>query len=361
MLSMDVHSHAFLDQITSGMNICFIMYPWENLTPASDSTLRLIHESALRGHQVAITSAANLTIRDSVTMAFSRLLVKQPKLSKSPEIFYKKATFKEQMLPLAGFDVIFMRANPPLDNLVLNFLDSIKDEVFIVNDVEGLRKANNKLYTAAMDDAKGSIIPRTFVSKNKEYLKRVIEHEVGDKMIMKPLNGFGGSGVIVLEKGARSNVNSLLDFYITGKGGESNYVILQEYVEGADEGDIRVMMLNGEPIGAMRRKPAEGDARSNVHAGGTVHRHTLTAAERQVCKKIGPKLVKDGLFFVGLDLIGGKLIEVNVLSPGGIVNINRLNKTKLQVKVLDWVEDMVQDRMWSAERRSAFKSAVSNA
>jgi glutathione synthase len=254
-----------------------------------------------------------------------------------------------------------MRANPPLDNLVLNFLDSIKDQVFIVNDVEGLRKANNKLYTAAMDDAKGSIIPRTFVSKNKEYLRRVIEDEVGDKMIMKPLNGFGGSGVIVLETGASSNVNSLLDFYITGKGGESNYVILQEYVEGADEGDIRVMMLNGEPIGAMRRKPAAGDARSNVHAGGTVHKHVLSPAEKKLCKKIGPKLVADGLYFVGLDLIGGKLIEVNVLSPGGIVNINRLNKTRLQVKILDWIEDMVQDRNWSAERRSAFKSAVANA
>jgi len=371
---LDVHSHAFSFQINPGlancallgcspshMNICFIMYPWETLTPASDSTLRIIHESASRGHRVATTTAANLTIRDSVTMAFAKLLVAGDRVSKSPETFYKKANFKEQMLPLAGFDVIFMRANPPLDNLVLNFLDSIKDQVFIVNDVEGLRKANNKLYTAAMDDAKGSIIPRTFVSKNKEYLRRVIEDEVGDKMIMKPLNGFGGSGVIVLETGASSNVNSLLDFYITGKGGESNYVILQEYVEGADEGDIRVMMLNGEPIGAMRRKPAAGDARSNVHAGGTVHKHVLSPQEKKLCKKIGPKLVADGLYFVGLDLIGGKLIEVNVLSPGGIVNINRLNKTRLQVKILDWIEDMVQDRNWSAERRSAFKSAVANA
>ena len=169
------------------MNICFIMYPWEEIVPDADSSICLIHECALRGHQVAITTESNLTIRDSIPLAFAKVLQKSDKISKTKGNFHKQAKFKDQMLPLAGFDVIFMRANPPLDNFVLNFLDSVKEDVFIVNNVDGLREANNKLYTAAFYDPTNEIIPRTFVSKNKEYLKSVIEESDADRMIMKPL------------------------------------------------------------------------------------------------------------------------------------------------------------------------------
>jgi glutathione synthase len=276
-------------------------------------------------------------------------------------LFYKQAKFIEKMLPLAGFDVIFMRANPPLDSIVLNFLDSVRGDVFIINDIQGLREANNKLYTAAFYDPKNEIIPATHVSINKEYLKGIIKESESKKMIMKPLNGYGGSGVIVLEKSASSNINSLLDFYISGKNGESNYVIIQDYVEGAELGDIRVLMLHGEPIGAMRRVPAPDDARSNVHAGGRVEKHILSAEEKRLCKIVGPKLVKDGLYFVGLDIIGGKLIEVNVLSPGGIVNINRLNKVKLQKKIIDYCDNMVKFKETASGRRSELKRTVEDA
>lgn len=343
------------------MNILFIMYPWEQVEPSSDSTLCMINECALRGHRVATTTNSNLTIRDSNTMAFCNVLQRSEKVSKSMPTFHKNAKFKEQMLPLAGFDVIFMRANPPLDNIVLNFLDSVKNDVFIVNNVEGLREANNKVYTAAFNDPNNEIVPKTYVSKNKNYLKEIIQESDAERMIMKPLNGFGGSGVIVLEKGATHNISSLLDFYIQGKQGESNYVIVQEYVPGAEKGDVRVLMLHGEPIGAMRRVPAAGDARSNVSAGGHVEKHTLTKAERKLCKTVGEKLVQDGLYFVGLDLIGGKLIEVNVLSPGGISYINKLHKTRLQTKVIDYVEDVVKYRQAATNRRLEFRKAVENA
>ena len=343
------------------MNYLFIMYPWEEIDPDADSSLQLIHEVACRGYQVAITTAANLTIRDCMAMGFAKVLKRDKPVSKNIKSFYKNAQFKEEMLPLAGFDVIFMRANPPLDNIVLNFLDSVKNDVFIINDVEGLREANNKLYTAAFYDPKNEIIPATHVSKNKEYLKKVIKESDSEKMIMKPLNGFGGSGVIVIEKGARSNINSLLDFYISGKDGDSNYVILQDYVEGAELGDIRVLMLHGEPIGAMRRVPAADDARSNVAAGGRVERHTLTKEEKRLCKMVGPKLVEDGLYFVGLDLIGGKLIEVNVLSPGGINYINKLNKGKIQRKIIDYCDNVVQLKETASSRRTELRKAVQNA
>ena len=345
------------------MNICFIMYPWDAIKPETDSTLTLIHECAERGHRVAITTASNLTIRDSITMSFCQVLDSKVKVSKSIPIFYKQAKFKEQMLPLAGFDVIFMRANPPLDNIVLNFLDSVKNDVFIVNSVEGLREANNKLYTAAFYDPTGSIIPKTHVSKNKDYLLTAIKESTADKMIMKPLNGYGGSGVIVIEKSARSNITSLLDFYISGKDkdGESNYVILQDYVDGAEKGDVRVLMLHGEAIGAMRRVPKQGEDRSNVSAGGTVEKHNLTSEEKRLCRLIGPRLVEDGLYFVGLDIIGGKLIEVNVLSPGGISYINKVNRTKLQKQVVDYLEDVIRMRESARVRKLEFRKAVQDA
>lgn len=336
------------------------MYPWERIDYQTDTTLRMIHECALRGHKVAITTPVNLTMRHSVTSAFSKILTLK-EIPSTPQSLYKKAKFKDEMVPLSGFDVIFMRANPPIDQMMLNFLDSVKDDTFIVNDIQGLREANNKLYTAALHDPNNEIIPVTYVSKNKDYLLKVIKESTKDRMIMKPLNGMGGSGVILIETSATQNINSLLDFYINNKDGSTNYVILQEFIEGAEEGDVRVLMLNGEPIGAMKRVPADGDIRSNVHAGGTVQKHVLSKQEKLICRKIGPKLVNDGLYFVGLDIIKGKLIEVNVCSPGGITRINKLNKVKLQKKVVDFVEDVVEGKRLAIEKKSLFRKQVENA
>ncbi|NND52400.1 MAG: glutathione synthase [Flavobacteriaceae bacterium] len=345
------------------MNICFIMYPWEEIDAENDTSLALIKECVKRGHGVAMCTPSNLTIRDSVTCAFVNVIKRMDKVPNSLKSFYNKAELREEMLPLAGFDVIFFRANPPLDPIMLNFLDSVKDDVFIVNSLRGMREANNKLYTAAFGDNHSNIIPSTHVSKNKEYLVEQIRLSKSDKMILKPLNGFGGSGVILIEKSAMSNINSLLDFYITNSDGSSNYVILQDYIKGADQGDVRVLLLNGEPVGAMRRVPGSGDHRSNVSAGGSVQKHTLTKEERALCKQIGPKLVNDGLYFVGIDVIGGKLVEVNVMSPGGITYINKVYKPKVKVeeKVLDFIESKVQDKLQAFDRRVKLRKTVEEA
>jgi glutathione synthase len=319
------------------------MYPWDRVNPKQDSTLRIIHELVSRNHEVAITYPQNLTIRDSITLSLCRNIEKGDKVSSSIPSFYKNIVFKEEMRPLKGFDVIFMRDNPPMDPLVLNFLDSIKDDVFICNAVDGLREANNKIYTAAYYDPKRELIPATHVSKNIDYLLRVVEESESDKMIMKPLDGYGGSGVIVIEKSAMHNIKSLLDFYVNRTEGKSSYVIVQEYVDGAEEGDVRVLMLNGEPIGALRRRPAKGDARSNISAGGSVEKYKLTAADKSLCRKVGEKLVRDGIYYAGLDIIGGKLIEVNVMSPGTITDINKLNNTKIQQKIVDYLERVVTE------------------
>mgnify|MGYP003562744293 CR=1 FL=1 len=345
------------------MNICFIMYPWEEMDPENDTSLALIKECVKRKHGVATCTPANLTIRGSVTNAFCKVVKRMDKCPSSLKAFYNKVELRDEMLPLAGFDAIFFRANPPMDPIMLNFLDSVKDDVFIVNSLEGMREANNKLYTAAFGDAHSNIIPNTHVSKNKNYLIRQIKESKSDKMILKPLNGFGGSGVILIEKSAMNNINSLLDFYISAGDGESNYVILQDYIEGADKGDVRILLLNGEPVGAMKRVPGKDDHRSNVTAGGSVQKHTLTKEEKALCRQIGPKLVKDGLYFVGIDVIGGKLVEVNVMSPGGITYINKVykNKRKVEEKVIDFLESKVMDKLQKFDRITKLRKAVDEA
>ncbi len=344
------------------MNVCFLMYPWEDIkSPENDTSLVLIHECVKRGHGVAICTPANLTIRNTVTNAFCTVLNRPEKVSSSIKSFYNRTTTREEMLPLAGFDTIFFRAEPPLDPLMLNFLDSVKDDVFICNSLQGMREANNKLYTAVFEDPDNEIIPVTHVSKNKNYLIKMIEESPSDKMILKPLNGFGGSGVILIEKAAMGNINSLLDFYINKSDGTSDYVILQEYIEGADKGDVRVLLLNGIPIGAMKRIPGENDHRSNVSAGGTIAKHKLTLQEKLLCKKIGPRLVRDGLYFVGIDVIGGKLVEVNVMSPGGITYINKVYKVKLQEKVIDFIESKVLEKSAAFRRKADLKRQVEEA
>jgi len=329
------------------MHIAFIIASWETLEPQLSSTLPIIHECLLRKHRVSILYTQNLTVRNNVVHGFAKTILPLDKLPDKVSLLYKKIQFEEKMLPLHAFDCIMIRKDPPINSIVWNFLDSIKGETVVINDVDGVRKANNKLYTTTFHDPHNTFLPVTHVSKNKNYLKKVIEESTNDKMILKPLDGSGGSGVIVLERGAKSNINSLLDFYIDR--GEQNYVILQEYIEGAEQGDIRVLMLNGKAIGAYRRQPAEGDIRANIQAGGSAHRYTLTESQKHICRKIGPKLVADGLYFVGIDMIGEKILEINVLNPGGIANINRLNKVRLQKQVVDFFEEKVHER---EERRA---------
>lgn len=342
------------------MNICIIMDAWNEIDPEADSTLRIIHEAYIRGHNVGILLPSELTIRDNEVFGFVRILKDFDKPAQDVVRFYQKAIFNEELLPITGFDVVFLRANPPVDNTMLNFLDSVKDHVLIINDINGIRKANNKLYTAAMFDSHVGIIPETHVSKNKKYLQKIIKESKSEKMILKPLDGYGGSGVIILEKKASSNVKSLLDFYISGQE-QNRYVILQEYIEGAEKGDTRVLMLNGKAIGAMKRVPADDELRSNVHAGGSVKKHVLSKEEKRICELVGPRLVADGLYFAGLDIINGKLLEVNILSPGGITRINKLNRVKLQQKIMDFVEDIVNLKETALNKRLNNRLTVQNA
>jgi glutathione synthase len=334
------------------MNIGFVMYEWESVKPELDSTLKLIQEAISRGHKVSLIYPYEMAIRRTCVWANCRIVESSKPNAQDNFEFYNSCRLTEEFIPMNNHDVVFFRDNPPLDTHVLNFMDTLENDTFFINSISGLRKANNKIYPATLaalhdnDDPKKRLIPLTTVSRNKKYLKQVIEAYELDKFILKPMDGFGGSGVILLDKSSKTskyNVNSLLDFYIN-QGGKNNYIILQEYIETELKGDVRVIMLNGEPVGTMRRVPGNDDHRSNVHAGGHCVEHELDETELKLCEIIGPKLVEDGLFLVGLDLMGGKLIEVNVCSPGGFVEINETREIKIQKRVLDFAEKTIEKK-----------------
>jgi glutathione synthase len=325
------------------MHIGFIISHWKNIEPNKSSTLIIIQECLKRGHTVSIMYTDNLTVRNNIVHGFIETINNIERVPENISSFYKKVTFSKKFTALHAFDCLMIRKDPPMNPIVFNFLDAIKDEVVMINDVDGIRKANNKLYTTTFHDPHNTYLPVTHVSGSKKFINRTIDESEAQKMILKPLDGSGGRGVIVLEKNARENINSLLDFYIDDTN--ENYVILQEFIEGADEGDVRVMMLNGKFIGAYNRKPAKGELRANIQQGGTAHKYTLTESQRRICKKVGAKLLADGLFFVGLDMIGDKILEVNVLNPGGLTNINKLDKLKLHKLVVDFIEEKVDEKI----------------
>lgn len=325
------------------MHIGFIIDSWDGIEVGKSSTLLIIRECLKRNHRVSVLYTHDLTVRNNVVHGFVKELSHEGKISDNVNSFYKKVQLEKKLIALHAFDCIMIRKDPPISPIVFNFLDAIKDETIIINDLDGIRKANNKLYTTTFHDPTNSFLPETHVSGSKGYINRIIDESTHEKMIMKPLDGSGGRGVIVLEKNARTNINSLLDFYLDES--KDSYVIIQEYIEGAEEGDVRVLILNGKAIGAYQRKPAEGEVRANIQQGGTAHKYILTESQKRICKKIGTKLMADGLFFVGLDMIGDKILEVNVLNPGGITNINKLSKVRLHRQVVDFLEEKVDEKV----------------
>src|SRR5207247_34284 len=194
----------------------------------------------------------------------------------------------------------------------------------------GLREANEKLYALHFPE----LIPESLVSADPARLKAFMDR-LGGEMIVKPLDGCGGAGVFHLHRGDR-NLNAILELS-TLNG--TRMVMAQRYLPaGRSDGDKRLIVLAGEPLGAIRRVPQEDETRGNIHVGGRVERAAVDARDREICRRMAPRLEADGLYFVGLDIIGGLVTEVNVTSPTGVQEIDRLDGACLEAQVLDWVE-----------------------
>jgi glutathione synthase len=325
------------------MEIAFLMDPLEPIDPMMETTSHLMYECNQRGHTVYFLEPHDIYIRGGEIVARMRNITVPPDLTmkrywraaikclKKDELIFEKLT---------GLNALFLRKNPPLNYQALEFLSPINDRVFMVNSTTGQILGNSKLYALNFPD----IIPVTHVSRDPKRLKKIID-DFGGAMVIKPLQRFGGEGVIKVSTKDQENLVSLINYYVKGY---ENYpareaIMVQEFLEIVKkEGDVRILLLNGEILGAMGRKPKKGDFRTNVHVGGHVFKHEVTDQEKEICRTIKDRLIKDGLYFVGIDIIGNKLAEINCVSPGGIPRINRLNHVKLETQVIDFVEQKVR-------------------
>lgn len=302
------------------------MDPIEKINIDKDTTFVLMLEAQRRGHELYFMELDDLFIRAGTPQGrFRRVHVGRA----TPH--YEMTDFA--VGALEAFDAILMRKDPPFDMkfFFATHLLSLVDErqCFVMNDPRGLREANEKLYALKFPEQ----IPQTLVASDMERLRGFM-NELGGEMIIKPLDGCGGSGVFYLNQSDR-NTNSILEA-ATDNG--RKLIMGQRYLPEIRQGDKRIIMLNGEPLGAVLRVPLETETRGNIHVGGQCVKTEVTARDREICAALAPLLMADGLYFVGLDVIGGFLTEVNVTSPTGIQEINALDGVRLEIQVIDFVE-----------------------
>lgn len=323
------------------MKFAFIIDPIHHLDPAHDTSVALMEAAYELGHEVWITQASQLSVQEgkagakltsvqlhSVQLQQGRWVVPQPWYELGVADFH----FLEEM------DAVFMRTDPPVTIPYLyatHILDYINpNKTLVVNAPAGLRTANEKMYALRFPE----FMPETIVTAKKEEIQAFLAEK--GKVILKPLAGKAGEGILVLVEGDR-NFNSLVELS-THRG--QLPVMVQDFLSAASEGDKRIMLLDGEPIGAINRVPAANDYRGNMAVGGSVAKTEITAAEWEMCQKMTPTLRQDGLYFVGIDIIGGCLTEVNVTSPTGLREIQRLENNAPAHRTIEWTVQRVQSQ-----------------
>jgi glutathione synthase len=312
------------------LKIAVVMDPIDRIHVDKDTTFVLMLEAQLRGHEVYFIELDNLFLRGGTTHARYRRV----ELARAHP-HYRLYDFA--IGALDAFDSVWMRKDPPFDmkfffaTHVLSLID--ENQCFLFNHPKGLREANEKLYALRFPEQ----VPQTLVASDMERLK-VFMGELGGEMIVKPLDGCGGSGVFYLSAQDR-NTNSILEA-ATDNG--RRLVMAQRYLPEIRQGDKRIIVLDGEPLGAVLRVPLESETRGNIHVGGQCVKAEVTPRDREICAALAPKLRADGLYFVGLDVIGSYLTEVNVTSPTGIQEVNSLDGVRLEREVVDFVERRVE-------------------
>lgn len=317
------------------MKFAFIIDPIARLDPGHDTSVAMIEAAQELGHEVYITQADRLGVLAGCGYGWLQPVTTKPVIQQGdrwladPD-WYQLGEVKWR--PLEDMDAVFMRTDPPVTvpylyvTYILDYVDSRKTQV--INSPVGLRAANEKMYALQFTDA----IPETIVSADKQVIREAVERWGAG--VLKPLGGKAGEGILFLEGGDR-NFNSIVEVS-TRQGKEP--VMVQTYLPAAKEGDKRVILLNGEPIGAVNRVPTGKEFRGNMAVGGRSEKSTLTERDLEICQQVAPAVRRDGLIFVGIDIIGGYLTEVNVTSPTGIREIDRLDNVRLGNQVVEWVE-----------------------
>lgn len=310
------------------MRVLVIIDPPSSLRPRSDTSVAIMDECLLRGHSVFVCEPQDLSLRDNRPFADVQA-VQAVSRETAPAVTVASGT---EQLPLSHFHAVLMRKDPPFDATYLQstqILEYARGQTFLMNDPRGLREANEKLYIFRSPD----LIADTIVTRKMDEI-RAFQAKLGCDIVVKPIDGFGGSAVFRLRAGD-SNVSAILE--VSTHGGK-RWVMAQRYLPEGKQGDKRILLLGGEPIGCLLRVPQGGDLRSNMVIGGLATASTLTARDLEICARVRPRLLQDGLHFVGLDVIGTYLTEINVTSPTGVQAIDRLLNTRLENQIVDYLE-----------------------
>jgi glutathione synthase len=308
-----------------GLAVAIQMDPIETINIDADSTFVLGLEAQRRGHTLYHYLPRQLSLREG------RLTARARPLQLRRERGRHFALGAAAILELAAMDVILMRQDPPFDMAYItatHLLEHLRDKVLVVNDPVSVRNAPEKLFATHFP----GLMPPTLITSDRDEIT-AFRREHGD-IILKPIFGNGGVGVFRLTP-ADENLNALLELF-TQLYREP--IIVQRYLPEVRQGDKRIVLVEGMPMGGVLRVPAVGEARANLHVGGKAVKTTLTPREREICAAIGPTLKARGLVLVGIDVIGDYLTEINVTSPTGIQEIDRLDGVAIERDVWDAIE-----------------------
>ena len=308
------------------LKVAFQMDPMESIDIAGDSSFALALEAQERGHKLFHYEPKNLSLSQLKPVAKLRSLTVQ-------NITGNHFSLGEQRIAdlKTDIDVILMRQDPPFDMSYItatHILEHVHPHTLVINNPTNVRNTPEKLFVTHFEN----VMPPTLITSDEEEIFG-FRKEFKD-IIVKPLFGNGGAGVFHI-KPDDENLSSLIELHKTFY---REPLMIQEYVPAVRQGDKRIILIDGKPVGAVNRVPAKGEARSNMHVGGKPMKCELTGRDREICEIIGPSLKEKGLLFVGIDVIGSYLTEINVTSPTGIQELSRFEDTNIASLIWDAIE-----------------------
>ena len=312
--------------------LAFVMDPVEAEPLEASTTIVLMREACRRGHTVLYVDPADLEVDAGRVRAQATPV--QFTAGGAPDVRRSETRLHDFDREV---DVAFQRKDPPVDRdfIVATQILALCDETLVLNRPASVIAFNEKLVAIEFAD----LMPPTRVTRRISELMAFMADQ-GGEMVVKPLDGKGGEGIFHVHEGDR-NLSSILE-QSTRFG--TRAIMAQAYLPAIRQGDKRILLLEGEPIGAVLRVPAERESRANLHVGGNAARAPLDEDDRRIVARIGPMLKDHGLFFVGIDVIGGLLTEINVTSPTGVQEINTLDDVRLEALILDRVEALAAAR-----------------
>ncbi len=313
------------------MKFVFLMDPLDSVVVEKDTSYILMLGAHRRGHEIYYLAPGNISLLEG-SVRFRVERVTPTTDAETPFITHETAILTDKDVA-----AVFIRTDPPFDNDYLAhtwLLDQLPASTLVINSPSGLRTVNEKIWATQFTD----IIPRTLVTRSKIDFIDFLNHE--HQLILKPTDGYGGQSIFHVKQG---DTNALVMFETVTAAGTRD-AIVQAYVPEASVGDKRILLLAGEPLGAVLRVHNDTDHRNNVFAGGSTEATTITQRDQVIIDTLKPHLAELGLLFVGIDIIGDRLIEVNVTSPTCLQEINRLENQTLEDTIIASVESLIAER-----------------